>query len=312
MKRLINICSSLLIVAAVAGCGGTTPNNTGTVADMAMAAAKPDLASDMAMGPVGKATGEPCTANADCAKSVAGTMVAATCIKASGMPQVPWPGGYCTSPCRLSKTDMTSGLNSDCPSDSAACQPTSQTAGRCVKLCMTAADDCRAAEGYVCEFNTTYAASCTAKASTWCDPSKPTSCAKTMDMPPKRQICVNFSPDNSAGSCEVVCDVFAQDCAMPMQGANDCIAEQSSPGDGTCIPSSANGTEGQTCHYLNDCGPGLQCNKGVCRQYCRDNGLAGDAGVPDGGAGNVACPMGQKCGDLSMMIKKNVIGICAP
>ena len=47
---------------------------------------------------------------------------------------------------------------------------------------------------------------------------------------------------------------------------------------------------------------GLACHNemgtGVCRAYC-------------GGPMNVPCPNGQMCVDLSVMVKKAVIGICS-
>jgi len=308
MKRFTNLICGLTLAASFMGCGNTG-GATGGGGDLAvkpvpdLGKAPPDIAK-----PTGAFTGEPRTVNGDCLPSVSGTSVAAPCVKTLNM--LTYKNGYCSSPCRPTKTDQGTGLNSDCPSDAAACQLVSQTAGRCVKLCMDATMDCRFDEDYICENNAYLAASCTPKSKDWCDP-KVQMCPKSAMG--NAQLCVSFSPDESAGQCAEICDVFQQNCTQPAMGTNACLANPTT-GQATCINTNT-GMDGDTCRYLNDCVPGLACHTenmaGVCRQYCR-TGTGVDAGAgPDGGVADVTCPMGQMCVDLSMTVKKNKIGICS-
>ena len=54
-----------------------------------------------------------------------------------------------------------------------------------------------------------YAASCAPKGPDWCDP-KVQMCPRAANG--NAQLCVSYSPDDSAGRCQEVCDVFNQNC----------------------------------------------------------------------------------------------------
>ncbi len=130
-----------LAVVAIAGMSlcacGTGSSSTDAAANPDVGAAPMDLAvlRDLT---VLAPTGDPCTKDTDCAASLGGPNPKGKCVKTTtnNGQAITWAGGYCQSPCRPSKGDVQTGLsNTDCPSDTAVCSPTSQTAGVCVTGC---------------------------------------------------------------------------------------------------------------------------------------------------------------------------------
>ena len=78
-------------------------------------------------------TGDPCSRDSDCATGFDGR---ASCLTRNedGV----WPGGYCTSPCRIDRNDPTSNTNPDCPGGKGKCEFASADAGvlgYCVNPC---------------------------------------------------------------------------------------------------------------------------------------------------------------------------------
>src|SRR4051812_12581921 len=109
MKRLIGVYCGLAL--AIAGCGnnGTGGGGSGSP-DLTMVGGKVDMvmvgSPDIAMVS-GANTGEPCAKNMDCAKGL-GPNQNPACTKSQmleGGKMVVWDGGYCTSPCRMSRND---------------------------------------------------------------------------------------------------------------------------------------------------------------------------------------------------------------
>lgn len=314
MIRGLALLGSGLLAASLAGCGssgGGTPANpdmatgVGGSADLTMTVGGN---KDLLMPNTGGTaqTGEPCAKAADCANSVAGSMVKATCVTKSMLngKSIAWTDGYCESPCRPKNTNPDTGINTDCPSDNATCAPTSQTQGVCFAACASVTD-CR--DAYVCALTSgTRAPICVPTAESGCDPKddpRPQMLKCKMG-----QTCVNYSPDNSYGGCADICKPPEQGCAPLMQGNVGCVADLNSlDGSGDCIGVNG-GLEGGACFYLNDCAAGLQCYARTCRQYCRQ--IGNNPETPK-------CPQGQKCVDmtfsgLTIAFKKDTTGICSP
>lgn len=290
------------------GGGGANTSTTTVSTSTGSGGATTASASSGTGGVLLEPTGAPCTADADCAPSVAGPDTTPGCLQ-MGAGGAVFENGYCSSPCRLGHTDI-DGLNFDCPSDSATCMPTSQTTGLCVKACSDAAADCRVAEGYACLHTTPdSAAACFPKDASWCDPKMPMSCPKAMDG--NDQTCINDSPDDSYGRCVELCDVFLQDCPQAA-----CLADPST-GVATCSVEGWS-SEGDPCADSSECASGLTCHDEgvmrVCRAYCREGSEIDGGAASDGGAvtGDHPCPGGQSCVDISAQLEKSKLGVCTP
>ncbi|MSP60336.1 MAG: hypothetical protein EXR72_08340 [Myxococcales bacterium] len=276
---------------AVIGCGGKTPPADGGKADLA---SQQDLTmaptEDMSMQLA--ATGEPCTKPAQCD----GTKPVCITKDSQG---ATWPEGYCSATCSSKKNDA-DGINPNCPGGGHCTQQ-----GNCVTICDR--NNLCQRTGYSCFVAGLGFYSCAPSSRSQCDPNK-NNCPQdggvftSVDGGPdggtySGRACVSVGVD--VGECRDGCDPFLQNCVMNggcyatfIQGYGIC----SSPGTAK---------EGEACMYLNGCLPGLSCRTtammgSVCRHYCRT------------GAKLVACPMGQKCNDLSMTVKADKVGVCTP
>jgi hypothetical protein len=240
-----------------------------------------------------KFTGDACTKATDCANGL-GPNQKATCITKTGtQTPVTWPMGYCSSPCRTSKTSLTDGTNSDCAADpngvGAACIASpGQATGECHTACADHTTDCRT--GYVCGFVGGVVGTCLPAALSQCDMNTPCQDAN--------KSCVSYSPDGSYGQCELKCDYFKQDCAAVQGETVECLPDLTT-GVGNCIASvNPNNMEGAQCQFLNDCAPGFICASQACHALC-------------GGPNSVACGAGKTCSDIpNAMVKKAVVGAC--
>lgn len=312
MKKFVSILGSLTLAAsfgvAVTACGNSSNNNKdGGTVDLST---PPDLTTpppDMTPVVTGAETGEPCTGPSDCRKGN-GPNQSAQCLKSEKNAlgeTVTYTNGYCSSACRTSKTDPSSGLNPDCPSENATCEDLGSGTGRCRVICNDATTDCRFDEGYVCATSTQYAAICTPKTASWCDPTDAMSC-DSMNTSDNTFSCTSYSPDDSNGECTLTCDPITQGCPDYFIGTTAipqaCIAGVSGQPPkfdtvATCV-GAGQGEDGDTCHYLNDCVPGSVCFSGVCSPYCKLAAAgSADAGTADGGTADEGkdCPSGWSC-----------------
>jgi hypothetical protein len=272
------MCKRFAVLALfAAGCGGgnmTADGGDAGVGDLAM---RGDLA--MAAG----STGAPCKSKADCSGSTP------TCILTKD--GLTWRDGYCSAGCSDGDNDTTTRFNPACPGGTSTC-----AGGQCFLGC--SAGTCR--DGYSC-FNFAEIPVCWTTAASECDPTTMNTCPQdggTTDDAGTYfgKVCVPLG-DDPVGLCWNACDVFEQNCAQD----EACTADEMT-GQADCAGAGL-GSDGEACKYLNDCAAGLACHdeggNSVCRAYC-------------GGPGNGACPMGQTCKDLSQMVPKSRIGICAP
>lgn len=322
MKRFSSLfCGLAMVAAGCGGTGGTTPAGT---ADLSMPAAKPDLwmppPPDMAGGPcingMPGCSGDPCSKPTDCAKGL-GPNQTANCIKSQmlqGGDTLTWPGGFCTTPCRVAKNDPNNALNSDCPGGNATCWG-SGAMGQCVPACASSMD-CRT--DYACFVVNNIAQAplgCLPKALSECDPAKPGTCKRmcgdggmVLDggaLDCYEDTCVNTG-DGTVGTCVPGCDFF-KNLGCPGGQDTDCHASDVT-GEGLCVGACTtadcqNGTfNGGACgNFYSDCAGGYGCLSGKCRKYCNDANKG------------TQCAQGATCNKLSNNTKvpTSVAGLCS-
>lgn len=309
------ICFGIQLV----GCGGPGGTNQGmTSTDMAGGGGDGATASDMAMSlaedmakPLGGSanSGDPCVKDGDCAIGL-GKSQPGICQMMStfSMAKITWPLGYCTSACRMSNNDMTSGTNMDCPGGSGTCtnDVAGNTAvGHCRAQCVMSTD-CRA--DYACWYVVgDVSTGCEPKSESQCDPTKAASCPGVPDADggASPQTCTNFfSAGNDVGLCVAACNLFTvMGCPANNADQGDCHASYLT-GEGECdysntMPAKA----GEACMFDNDCVPGYGCLGGLCFKYCHNDGktVAAQCGK-----------MGATCAPLEKsMVPAALAGICS-
>jgi hypothetical protein len=256
-------------------------------------------------------TGDPCKKNTDCL----GTKP--TCLLTDSRGIV-WPDGYCTSTCSEKNNDPMTTLNTTCPGGVGSCQGKGNT-GQCELACtsMTGGAPCTRT-GYSCFSETTNV--CEPNTRSHCDPTMKLSCPQDggalIFIPADGAVddagtfvhtyrsCAQIGVD-AVGECVDGCDpLYPQKAGAP---SPPCFATQAcypnnNTGDGECFLVINGGlNEGDVCQFKNECNAGLSCHDenmvGHCRQLC-------------GGPGNIGCPNGQTCMDISATVKAAVVGIC--
>ena len=276
---LVSLLCGLALPLFAVGCGNNSGG--GTKADMGdMAKGSADLSTggdvDLAMGLTGKASGEPCKVNTDCAKGL-GTNQNATCVKMTD--GITWPEGYCTSECRPLRNDGATGINPDCPGSNATCDGEGAK-GVCSTLCETSAT-CRT--GYACFVLSEVASVCLPRGFSECDPRLAGSCysppmAKRCPAPKPdggvcyEDTCVNIG-DGTVGGCSPGCNPFELNLAKngcPGMDDVDCHASDVT-GEGFCTSANMSGAKaGSDCgDFYSDCPSGYGCGTGdKCWRYC--------------------------------------------
>lgn len=125
------------VLCAVSGCGqdGMPGPDAACSSPVDLDWAPPDLAH-------GPGTGDPCKRDSDC---VPGPDGRARCILKTApgehwVMEVVWPGGYCSSYCRIERNDPDTGINPDCPGGSGSCEQLrgdGGAEGQCLLQCFT-------------------------------------------------------------------------------------------------------------------------------------------------------------------------------
>lgn len=243
-------------------------------------------------------TGDPCMKASDCDKGL-GPNQNPQCLKTQNPGAITWPGGYCTTPCRVAKNDPNNnGLNTDCPGGNATCAGQTGT-GTCVAACQTSSD-CRT--DYACFNVNALAFGCEPAALSMCDPRKAASCARKCNGAPNcyEDTCVNIG-DGTVGECVPGCDPFSAMGCAGAANATDCHGSDVT-GEGLCVGACTVGpcNAGSACgNFYSDCPGGYGCLKKVCHKYCNAQNA------------KTQCRPNATCEKASMTLPVAILGICS-